>query len=344
MRDKEPTMFGFRYIKSSPSQFLMQFRNGQVVRRGAGHSFVYFAPRSTLVVVPTTAHDVPFMFEEVTRDFQAVTLQGEVVFRVASPEALAGQMDYTMLPDGRYASEDPQTLPLRVLNAVKAQFRALLQELDLRDVLAAGEPLANAARTRLAVAPALVALGIEIVDLGILAAKPTPETARALEAPMREVILKEADDATYARRNAAIEQERIVRENELRSELAIERKKREVRETQVESERAILEKRQQMQAQELAGKVELERSNADLVALQARNQKEEADVRAYAVRLLADALRGIDARTLQAITLSGASPESLLAVGFQNLADNAARIGEFNFSPDLLRQIASRKE
>jgi hypothetical protein len=39
-----------------------------------------------------------------------------------------------------------------------------------------------------------------------------------------------------------------------------------------------------------------------------------------------------------------ASPEALMAVGFQNIADNAAKIGEFNFSPDLLRQIAKHKE
>jgi regulator of protease activity HflC (stomatin/prohibitin superfamily) len=138
-------------------------------------------------------------------------------------------------------------LPIRVLNAVKAQFRTLLQGLDLREVLQGTERLAHAARQALTTAPGLLALGIEIVDLGILAAKPTPETARALEAPTREQILKQSDDATYARRNAAIEQERTVKENELRSELAIEQKKRQVRETQVESERVILEKKQQIE-------------------------------------------------------------------------------------------------
>jgi hypothetical protein len=30
-------------------------------------------------------------------------------------------------------------------------------------------------------------------------------------------------------------------------------------------------------------------------------------------------------------------------LGFQNIADNAAKIGEFNFSPDLLRQLAAAK-
>ena len=335
-------MFGFRYVKSSPSHYVMQVRNGRIVREGAGLAFFHFAPSSSLVSVPLGTVEAPFMFEEVTRDFQAVTLQGQVTYRIAHPRQLAERQDYTLAADGKYASEDPHKLPVRVLNAVKAQFRTLLQGVDLREVLQGTERLAHAARSALASAPGLLALGIEVVDLGVLAAKPTPETARALEAPMREQILRQADDATYVRRNAAIEQERMVKENELRSELAIEQKKRLVRETQVESERVILEKKQQIQKQEQGGKVELEQGNAELVRLQTENQKREADARAYALQAQVDVLKGLDPRSLQVLALGEASPETLFALGFQTLADNAARIGEFNFSPDLLHALRKR--
>lgn len=335
-------MFGIRYVTSPPSHYLLQFKNGSVVREGTGLSFFYFAPKSTLVSVPLNAVDVPFMFEETTRDFQAVTLQGQVGYRIAQPKTLAAQLNFVLLPNGAYASDDPEKLPLRVLNAVKAQFRTLLQDVDLRALLHGTGTLSKAARDALAAAPSLAALGVEVMDLSLLAVRPTPETARALEAPMREEILKQADDATYARRNAAIAQEQTIKESELRSELVVEQKKRQVRETQVESERVILEKRQGLQAQELAGKVGLEQQNAELVRLQSENQKQEADARAYAMQALVQALQGLDARTLQALMLGQASPETLMALGFQNLADNAAKIGEFNFSPDLLRQLAGK--
>lgn len=335
-------MFGFRFVKSSPSNYLLQFRNGRIVREGTGLAFFYFAPQSTLVSVPLNAVDVPFMFEEITRDFQAVTLQGQVSYRIVQPKQLAEQQNFSLLANGNYASEDPQRLPVRVLNAVKAQFRALLQELDLRDVLQGTERLSKTARQGLAAATSLQSLGIEIGDLSLLAVKPNPETGRALEAPMREQILKQADDATYTRRNAAIEQEQLIKESELRSELVVEKKKREVRETQIESERVILEKKHQIQTQELSGKVQLEQQNGELVQLQAENQKREADVRAYGMQVLVEAMKGLDARSLQALLMGNASPEALMAVGFQNLADNAAKIGEFNFSPDLLRQLARR--
>jgi regulator of protease activity HflC (stomatin/prohibitin superfamily) len=336
-------MFGFRYVKSSPSQYLLQYRSGRVVREGTGLSFWYFAPRTTLVGIPLNAVDAPFMFEEVTRDFQQVTLQGQVSYRIADPARLAQQQDYSLLPNGHYASEDPERLPLRVLNAVKARFRTLLLDYDLRDVLQGTERLSASAHRSIAAMAGLTALGIEVGDLSLLAVKPNPETARALEAPMREEILKQADDALYGRRNAAIEQERSVKENELRSELIIEQKKQQVRETQLESERSLLARRQQMRTEELAGQVQLEKQAAKLVQLQSENRKQEADVRAYSVQALVNAMKGLDARSLQALTLGQATPETLLALGFQNIADNAAKIGEFNFSPDLLRQLAAAK-
>lgn len=337
-------MFGFRYIHSRPGQYLMQFRNGTLLREGAGLAFWYFAPRTTLVGVPQTVADVPFMFEDVTGDFQAITLQGQVSYRIADPARLSTQMDYSLRADGSHASDDPERLPLRVLNTLKAQFRTQLQAIDLRDVLQGTEALASAVRHGLAANPGLSTLGVQIVDLGILAARPTPDTARALEAPVREQILKQADDATYARRNAAIQQERSVRENELRSDLAVERGQREVRESQIESERILLEQRQRMATQELDGRIALERHNAELVTLESANAREAAEARAHGVRVIAQALQGLDARSLQALLLADAAPETRLAAGFQTIADNAARIGTFHFSPDWLQQLAGKPE
>ena len=60
------------------------------------------------------------------------------------------------------------------------------------------------------------ALGVELLGFSILAIKPVPETSRALEAEARERMLREADDAIYSRRNNAVMQERVIRENELK--------------------------------------------------------------------------------------------------------------------------------
>ena len=85
-------------------------------------------------------------------------------------------------------------------------------------------------------------LGVEITGLSILRISTNNETHRALEARTREEILKESDDALYERRNASIEQERKVKENELNTEISIEEKKKQIRETEIETKRMLLEK------------------------------------------------------------------------------------------------------
>ncbi len=65
-------MFGLRFFKAEPTDFVLQFRGGKAVREGAGLSFFFFAPTASLVLVPVGSVDVPFIFEEVTADFQQV--------------------------------------------------------------------------------------------------------------------------------------------------------------------------------------------------------------------------------------------------------------------------------
>jgi hypothetical protein len=335
-------MFGFRYAKASPTTYLIQYRNGQPVREGAGLAFFYFAPSASLVSIPMESVDVPFMFREVGADFQEVTVQGQVTYRVAEPRVLATLMNFALKPNGEYVSEDPLKLPQRVVNAVQVQLRAGLQGLTLQDLLRASEGLVQAVREGLRRADGLPSLGLELVSLAILAIKPTPDTARALEAKVREQILKEADDALYLRRNAAIEQERAIKENELNTEIAVETKKRQIRETQMDAERAVLQKRLQIQAQEMQGRIAHEKENEALTELRAANARRDADARAYGMSALVKTVSGVDPKVLQALALGSAEPGAIIAAAFQDLAQNATKIGELNISPDLLQQLTKK--
>ena len=334
-------MLGIRYAKSSPTTYLIQYRGGQPVREGAGLAFFYFAPSASLVSIPMESVDAPFMFNEVSADFQEVTVQGQVTYRVADPKLLASLMNFTLQPNGAdYVSEDPNKLPQRVVNAVQVQLRAALQGQALQGLLSQSEGLVQSVREGLRQPDGLPSLGLELVSLAILAIKPTPDTARALEATVREQILKRADDALYQRRNSAIEQERAIKENELNTEIAVETKKRQIRETQMEAERAVLEKRQQIQAQEMQGRISQEKENETLTALRAGNAQREADARAYGMAALVRTVSGVDPKVLQALALGSADSGTIIAAAFQDLAQTAGKIGELNISPDLLKQLA----
>jgi len=337
-------MIGIKFIKAQPTIYLLQYKRGAISREGAGLSFFYYAPTTSLVAVPVASMDAPFIFEETTADFQGVTVQGQVTFRVADPRKLAALMNFALDSRGQnYVSEDPQKLPLRVINVLNVLARAEVQSLKLREAIRASDAIVNKVAAAIAASNEIVQLGLEILGLSILAIKPTPETARALEAETREQLLKEADEAIYSRRNSAVEQERAIKENELNTEIAVENKKRQIRETQMEAERSVQEKQHQLQQADMAARVTLENKRKEHVDLLAQNAKKEADVRAYGISTTMQALGSVDAKTIQALASVGMKPEQLIAVAFQEIAGRADKIGQLNISPELLRELLQKK-
>ncbi len=336
-------MLGVEFIKVDPTVYLMQYKMGKLVREGTGLSFFYFAPTTSLVAVPVASTDVPFIFREVTSDYQDVTIQGQVVFRVADPVGLSRMLNFTMdSRNQKYVSEDPMKFPQRIINQVQVLIRDELRTLPLRDVLGASDDLVKNVRGALAESKVMKSLGIEVLDFSILAIKPTPETSRALEAEVREQLLKEADEAIYDRRKSAIEQERTVKESELNTEIAVEVKKRQIRETQMDAERAVQEKKRLLREEEMSGKIALEEKNKDLVQLTVENTKVEADAKAYSLSAVMEAITKIDPKVINALASVGMEPNQLIALSFRELAESAAKIGELNISPDLLKELAKR--
>lgn len=333
-------MFGLRFIKVQPTTYLLQFQRGRLVREGAGPAFFYYAPTTSLVAIPTASTEVPFIFEETSADFQVLTIQGQITYRVAEPRKLATLMDFTLAPNGqRYASDDPEKLPQRLINIVNVHARALIQRLPLRQAVRESDALVETLRPKLVASPEIAALGLEVLGFSILAIKPTPETARALEAETRELLLQEADEAIFRRRNAAVENERAIKENELSTENAVELKKRQIRETKMDADRAVQEKQRLLREAEMAASVALEQKKQELVALTGQNTRAEADARAYGIEATMKALGTGDARILTALANAGMAPEQLIAVAFQEIAGKADRIGQLNISPDLLREL-----
>lgn len=338
-------MFGIRFIKVQPTTHLLQYRSGKIERSGVGLAFFYFAPTTSLVAVPIASTDAHFIFNEVTGDFQQVSIQGQVTYRIEDPQKLSQLLNFTLDQSGKnYVSDDPQKLSQRVINVTKVLTRAELQTLPLRDALRASDALVSSVSKGLQLSEEISSLGLEVLGLSILAIAPTPETARALEAEAREKLLLRADEAIYARRNSAVEQERAIKENELNTEIAVENKKRQIREAQMDAERAVQEKQHQLKEADMLAKISLEEKNKDLVLRAAENSKTRADAKAYGLAAALKALQGTDAKVLQALATVGMKPEQLVAVAFQEIAQRADKIGQLNISPDLLRQLLDQKE
>jgi regulator of protease activity HflC (stomatin/prohibitin superfamily) len=307
-----------RYIKAAPTTYVIQFQAGKVRREGPGLSFLYWAPTTTLVAVPLASADVPFAFNEVTQDFQAVTMQGQLTYRVADPKRLASLLDYSIAPSGRYLSNDPEKLEERLVQVAQVRARTVVQGMGLREVLGRSDGVEAQVLAALGASEAIRLLGVEVMSFSLLSVRPTPEMARALEAEAREGLQRRADEAIYARRNAAVEQERRIKESELSTELAVEEKQRQIREAKMAADIAVEEQR------------------SALMERWSQNEHQAADARAYSLEKVLAPIRGMDWKTLMAATGGGNDPKLNIALAFREMAENAQKIGELNMSPELL--------
>jgi hypothetical protein len=311
------------FMKAPPTTYVLQYKRGKVKREGIGLSFIYSVPTSTIVAVPIASADVPFVFQEATADFQSVTIQGQLTYRVAHPTRLATLLDFSVDTHRRYVSDDPRKLPERLVHTMQTLTRAITQHMVLREALVGSDAIVEEVLAKLKSSEAVTTLGVEILGLSLLEIKATPETSRALEAEAREALHQRADEAIYARRNAAVEQERLIKESELNTEIAVETKKRQIRETQMAAEIAVEEQRSQ------------------LVDRRIENERKNADSRAYALTETLKPLRDLDWKTLMMLNGKGADPKAMIALAFQEMAGNAQKIGELNVSPELLNSLIS---
>lgn len=318
-------MLGIRFMKAPPTSHVIHYQYGAVRREGPGLAFFYYAPVSTVVSVPLDSADLPYAFQELTSDFQTVTVQGQLAWRVKEPATLAALLDFSIDTAGRHQGDGPEALRQRLVQAVQVLVRGVLQHMTLREALVSLDLAVEEVRRGLVESTVLGMLGVEVLGVTIASVRPTPEMARALEAEAREALQREADLAVYERRNSAVEQERRIRENEMATELSMEERKRQIREAQMAAEIAVEEQRTVLLEQRLA------------------NEREEADARAHALEAVLKPVRDVDWRTLMAVGSSSTDSRFMIAVAFRELAENAAKIGELNISPDLLKSLLASK-
>jgi len=314
-------MLGINFMKANPTTYVLHYSDGKIKREGIGLSFFYYSPISTIVTVPIASADLPFVFNEITSDFQSVTIQGQITYRIGDAKQLAKLLDFSIASDGKYRSEDPELLKQRLVNTAQISTKSVVQKLVLREALISSSAIVSQVMDELKNADSVKMLGVEIIGFSILSIRPTPEMARAMEAEAREAFQRKSDEAIYARRNAAVEQERVIKESELNTEIAVEEKRRKIRETQMAAEIAIEEQR------------------ASLIDQRVENDRKDTDSRAYALETSLAPLRNMDWKTLMAVSNGAGDSRLMISLAFRELAENAQKIGELNITPDLLNSL-----
>ncbi|MFI6355709.1 SPFH domain-containing protein [Streptomyces sp. NPDC050743] len=217
---------GRRHLRGAPTAHIRHHRSGTLVHDGPGLSFWFRPLTAALSEVPVDDRELAMTFHARTSDFQDVSVQATVTYRIADPAVAAARLDFSIDPDtGAWRGTPLEQLGTLLTETAQQHALDVLARTPLSAALVDG---VAAVRERVAAGlgaePRLPATGIEVVAVRVMALRPEPEVERALRTPAREQIQQEADRATYERRAVAVERERAIAENELASRIELARR------------------------------------------------------------------------------------------------------------------------
>jgi regulator of protease activity HflC (stomatin/prohibitin superfamily) len=317
-----------RHLRSTATAHVLHVRNGRVVKGATGASFWFRPLSAVLSEVPVDDRELPLLFHARTADFQDVTVQMTLTFRVTDPGLAAGRVDFSIDPvTGRWRGMPLDQVAGLLTESAQQHALDLLTTIDLAAALTGGvAPIREAVEGGLAADARLRETGLAVIGVRVVAVRPEADVERALQTPTRERVQQEADRATYERRALAVERERAISENELANQIELAR-----REEELVGQRGVNARRE---AESAAAAAEVA-SEA-----QATRDQRAAQVHADAERL-AGAARG--EATAAMLAAHGEVPaELLLAIAARELAANMPRIESLVLTPDLLAPVLAK--
>lgn len=316
-----------RHLRGTPTGHIRHLRAGKLVHDGTGLSFWFRPLSAVLSEVPVDDRELPLLIHARTADFQNVTVQATVAYRISDAETASTRLDFSIDPNtGVWRSNPLENIAALLTELAQQHTLDLLASLPLLEALSASAAVRDRVQDGLENDARLRDTGLNVIGVRVVAVRPEPEVERALQTPTREGVQQEADKAVFERRAVAVERERAISENELQSQIELA-----IREEQLVTQKGQNDRRR---AEEEAA--------ADGVAVAAKADRERALAasRADATRLVGAAEAEAEAAKLTAY--NELDVQTLLALALKELAGQLPSIGTLNLTPDVLTTALAR--
>jgi regulator of protease activity HflC (stomatin/prohibitin superfamily) len=316
-----------RHLRAEASEHVLYFKRGKLRASGRGLAFWCIPLSPSIAVVPMDQRSQAFAFHGRSSDYQDVTAQGSLTYRIVNPEAVAERFDFTIeLRGGTYTRDPLERIASTLSNKAQRHAWDYIASTPLRQILAEGQAqIRQRIEKGLFEDEGLKQQGLAVVSVSVLAVDPVPDVERALESPVREKIQQEVDEATFARRAVVLEKERAIQETELQN------------------------------------RIDLAKRNELLIAQEGLNERRQATEKAEAARISteAEAMRNrvlglAQAESIRAVEGTRVSlerermevyqdlpPQVLMSLAAQTFAGKIDKvdIDHFNISPDLFASM-----
>ncbi len=320
--------FGVKHIRSEASFHVVHYSAGARVRSGRGLSFGGLHLSASVAEVPVDDQELSLLVQSGSADFQAVSAQLSVTWRVLDPDRLADRVDFSIhLSAGAWLRQPLDKISGMLGQIVQQVATDYIVRTRLAELLERGvEALTDRVREAFGAASGLVELGLTVVNVAVPAIRPSPDVEKALQTPAREAIQQEADKATFERRALAVDRERAISENELNNRIALAHKEERLIEQQGANER-----RKVTEAAE-ASRI---RASSD-----AERMRLERETEAGGIRVVEEAR--VEAERHRIDIYRDLPAEVLTGLALRDLATHLPAIDTLNISPDALSTALSR--
>jgi regulator of protease activity HflC (stomatin/prohibitin superfamily) len=323
----------FRHLRAEPNQYILHYKNGKLVRRGAGISYWFNPLTAAVAQVPVEDCETTFLLKERSVDFQELSVQCTLTYRFADPERAAARVNFTIsLQTGAWAEQPLERLANLWSQKAQQPARSFITNATLVEALRSGaDQIRSAVETALRADPEVAAMGLNLVSVLVTRIAPTAELEKALQTPTREGLQQKADEAVFARRALAVEKERAIKENELATQIELARRQEQLIRQQGSNQ--LLEIRQQAETEKTRVEAEAERQQIAAEAA-ARSQATRAGGEAEARKLVAQA--DAEAEERRVALWREAPGKVALGLALQGFAAKLQTIQHLNLTPDLL--------
>jgi regulator of protease activity HflC (stomatin/prohibitin superfamily) len=352
----------FRHLRADASSFVLHYRGTRLLRSGRGMAFWFRPLTDSVAEVPADDRELALVIHGRSADFQEVSVQGVLTYRVMDPAKLASRVDFTVdSGTGAFLRQPLEKISQALAQLAQQHAGDYLLHTPIRQILIEGQShVRTLVEEGLASESQVTAMGLGVVSVRIHTVKPSPDLEKALEAPARERIKQEADEAAFDRRAQAVDKERAIQDNELQNKIELAKREenlitqqgtnaKRTAQEKAESDRIGLEaaaRAQALKAQSEAKaheiKMQAEANSLEVKArAEAASSRLHSDAEAEGIRATEGAhveaeRQRVDAERLR-LEAYGALPNGImLGLALKELAGKLQRIDHLNLGPELL--------
>lgn len=121
-------MSSYKFIKISPSDHAIVFKDGKIIKEGRGFRF-FMTPSKQYVIIPAVVNNIAFQADQITKENQGVEVTGFAIWKVGNPSKIYHHFDFAS------NSNSLEQVNIFLKDVVESAIRHMVANMSIEEVL-----------------------------------------------------------------------------------------------------------------------------------------------------------------------------------------------------------------